>query len=61
MKLNRLFLWIPLALLLVLGVLAVWLFTADLGVFKAQIEQIVSEKLEREFAIEGLSVGVIRR
>ena len=46
-------LWSLLALLGLVGLCVTWLFTADLGVFKSQLEDLVSEHLGREFSIEG--------
>lgn len=53
MRFRRVVVWSGFLLLagLVLGV--VWLWTADLGVFKPRVERWVSESTGREFAIEG--------
>jgi hypothetical protein len=45
--------WSLLVLLGLVGLCVTWLFTADLGVFKPQLENLVSERLGREFSIEG--------
>lgn len=46
-------LWSILAIAMLVAGTAVWLFTADLGVFQRQIEQLISERIGREFAIGG--------
>ncbi len=42
-----------LALLGLVSLCVTWLFTANLGAFKPQLENLVSERLGREFSIEG--------
>ena len=41
------------AILALVGICLVWLFTADLGAFKPQLEQFVSQQINRELAING--------
>lgn len=50
---HRRIFWSLLALLGVITLCVTWLFTADLGVFKPQIEKLVAERLGREFSIDG--------
>ena len=49
---RRLF-WSLLALLGLASLCVIWLFTTNLGVFKPQIEQLVSERIGRDFSING--------
>ena len=50
---RRIRFWFSLAMLAILVLAITWLWTADLGVFKPQVERFVSEKTGREFSIEG--------
>jgi uncharacterized protein involved in outer membrane biogenesis len=50
---RRIALWLPLGLIACLLLAATWLFTADLGVLKTQIERIVTEKTGRQLKIDG--------
>jgi len=50
---RKLLLWFASGFLLLILVAAIWLWTADLGVFKPQIEQWVSDKTGRQFSIVG--------
>jgi uncharacterized protein involved in outer membrane biogenesis len=53
MRLRKVFFWSFLALFTAIVLALAWLWTADLGIFKPQIERLVTEKTGREFAIEG--------
>ncbi|MCO4810876.1 MAG: AsmA family protein, partial [Gammaproteobacteria bacterium] len=53
MTLRKTFLWFGGSFLLLLIVVAGWLWTADLGVFKPQLEQWVSDRTGRQFSIDG--------
>jgi len=46
-------LWSLLALLGIVSLCLTWLFTADLGAFKPQLERFVTERIGREFSING--------
>jgi uncharacterized protein involved in outer membrane biogenesis len=52
---RRIILWTTLGTLAIVALLVSWLWFADLGVFKPQVEQFVAEKMKigREFAIDG--------
>jgi uncharacterized protein involved in outer membrane biogenesis len=61
MKLKRIALWSGITLAALLAFALTWLWTVDLGIFKPQLERLVSEKTGREFAINGeLSVELSR-
>jgi uncharacterized protein involved in outer membrane biogenesis len=53
MRKKRLLIVIFLGLLLALAAAGVWLFTADLGVFKGTVESVVSKQLGRDLNIDG--------
>ena len=53
MRIKKIAFWSVFGLLSLLVLAVAWLWTADLGVFKPQIEAWVSEKTGREFAIDG--------
>lgn len=53
MALRKAFLWFGGGFLLLLLVVGGWLWTADLGVFKPQLEQWVSDNTGRQFSIDG--------
>ncbi len=53
MRWRRITLWTTLGTLAIVALLVSWLWIADLGVFKPQVEQFVAEKIGREFAIDG--------
>ena len=53
MRWRKIAFWSVFGLLSLLVLLASWLWTADLGVFKPQIENLVREKTGREFSIDG--------
>jgi hypothetical protein len=53
MRLRRIALWLSGSLLLLLVTASLWLWFGDLGVVKPQLERFVTEKIGREFAIEG--------
>lgn len=50
---RKILIWSASAFLLLVLMSAIWLWTADLGVFKPQLEQWVSEKTGRQFSIVG--------
>ena len=50
---HRRTLWSLLALLGLVSLCVTWLFTANLGVFKPQLEQFVTERIGREFSVNG--------
>ena len=61
MKLRRIAAWCFLGALALLVLALAWLWTADLGIFKPQVERFLSEKIGREFRIEGnFSVDLAR-
>ena len=53
MRWRRIAFWITFGTLALIVLVASWLWTADLGVFKPQVERLVTEKLGREFRIRG--------
>ena len=53
MRARKIFLWSGLAFLGLLIAAGTWLWTADLGAFKPQLEQWVSDKTGRSFVISG--------
>jgi uncharacterized protein involved in outer membrane biogenesis len=53
MRWRRVAFWIGLSTLALIVLVLTWLWTADLGVFKPQVERFVTEKTGREFAIDG--------
>ena len=53
MRLRRIALWLSGGFLVLLVVGFAWLWFGDLGVFKPQLERLVTEKTGREFAIDG--------
>jgi uncharacterized protein involved in outer membrane biogenesis len=53
MKIREIAGWFTIVFVTLLAFALAWLWTADLGVFKPQIEQWVSEKTGREFVIDG--------
>jgi len=53
MKIRKIAGWFTVVIVTLLTLALAWLWTADLGVFKPQIEQWVSEKTGREFVIDG--------
>jgi len=53
MRVKRTLFWSVFGLFSLLILTATWLWTADLGVFKPQLERWVSEKTSRVFAIDG--------
>jgi len=50
---HRRVFWSLLALLGLVSLCWTWLFTANLGVFKPQLEQFVTDRIGREFAVNG--------
>ncbi|HKJ21268.1 MAG TPA: AsmA family protein, partial [Woeseiaceae bacterium] len=50
---RRALLWITFGLFTLVAGIAIWLWTADLGVFKPQLEKWVTDSVGREFAIDG--------
>lgn len=53
MRWRRIAFWISFSTLALIVLALAWLWTADLGVFKPQIERLVTEKTGREFSIDG--------
>jgi len=53
MRWRRIAFWFTFGTLAVLVLALAWLWTADLGVFKPQVERWVSEQTGREFSIDG--------
>ena len=53
MRWRRIAFWLSFGALAVIVLALTWLWTADLGVFKPQVERFVTEKTGREFAIDG--------
>lgn len=53
MRWRRIAFWLSLGTVALIVLALTWLWTADLGVFKPQVEQFVTEKTGREFAIDG--------
>ncbi len=53
MRWRRFIFWLLLSLLVVLTVGLTWLWTADLGVFKPQIERLVTNATGRQLSIDG--------
>ncbi len=53
MKWRKFFFWSACGFLLLLVIAGTWLWTADLGVFKPQLERWVSEQTGRNFVING--------
>ena len=53
MRIRKIARWFTVVFVALLALMLAWLWTADLGVFKPQIEQWVSEKTGREFVING--------
>jgi hypothetical protein len=53
MRWQRIAFWLSLGTLALVVLALTWLWTADLGVFKPQVERFVTEQTGREFAIEG--------
>ena len=53
MRWRRITFWFSLSVLALLVLALTWLWTADLGVLKPQVERIVSEQTGRDFSING--------
>lgn len=53
MKIKRIAIWSSVVFVALLAIALTWLWTADLGVFKPQLERWVSEATGREFVIDG--------
>ena len=53
MRWRRIAFWITFGTLALIVLALTWLWTADLGVFKPQLERFVTEQTGREFAIDG--------
>ena len=53
MRWRRITFWASLSVLALIVLALTWLWTADLGVFKPQVERIVSEQTGRNFSIDG--------
>jgi uncharacterized protein involved in outer membrane biogenesis len=53
MRWRRITFWVSLSMLALVVLALTWLWTADLGVFRPQIERLVTEKTGREFSING--------
>jgi hypothetical protein len=53
MRWRRIAFWATFGILVLIVLALSWLWTADLGVFKPQVERLVSDELGREFEIRG--------
>ena len=53
MRWRRIAFWISFSTFALIVLALAWLWTADLGVFKPQIERLVTEKTGRELSIDG--------
>ena len=53
MRWRRLAFWFTFTTLALIVLALTWLWTADLGVFKPQLERFITEELGHEFAIDG--------
>ena len=53
MRWRRIAFWFSFSTIVLIVLALTWLWTADLGVFKPQVERFVTEKTGREFAIDG--------
>jgi len=53
MRWRRIAFWVTFSTLALIVLALTWLWTADLGVFKPQVERFVTEQTGREFAIDG--------
>ena len=53
MSWRRITFWFSLSALVLLVLAFTWLWTADLGVFRPQVERLVADKTGREFSING--------
>ena len=53
MRWRRIVFWFTFSTLALIVLALSWLWTADLGVFKPQLERLVSEEIGQEFAIDG--------
>ncbi len=62
MRWRRIAFWLGISTLALVVLALTWLWTADLGVLKPQLERFVTEKTGREFAIDGdLSIDLACR
>ena len=61
MRWRRITFWASLSMLALVVLALTWLWTADLGVFRPQIERLVTEKTGREFSINGEFIVDINR
>jgi uncharacterized protein involved in outer membrane biogenesis len=53
MRLRRFAFWLSFGTLALLMLALAWLWTADLGIFKPQVERFVTEQTGRKFTIDG--------
>jgi hypothetical protein len=53
MRWRRIVFWFTFSTLALVVLALAWLWTADLGVFKPQLERLVSEEIGQEFSIDG--------
>ena len=53
MRWRRIAFWITFSTLALIVLALTWLWTADLGVFRPQLERFVTEQTGRSFAIDG--------
>jgi hypothetical protein len=57
-QMRRITLWVLAGLSILLIGISTWLWTADLGVFKPQIERLIREQTERSFTIANLQIDL---
>ena len=61
-SMRRIVAWVIVGVFSLIAAIAIWLWTADLGVFEPQIEEWITDNVGREFAIDGdLSIDLGRQ